>query len=472
MPPASTIAGETLRALCGDDAANLVATATDVTIVMDREGLIENLAVSGNDLVLEGSIGWVGRQWHDTVTVESRPKIAELLREAGGNGVPRWRHINHAAGNGPDVPITYAAVGIDGGRRVVALGRDMRPLAALQRRLVDAQHAMERDYLRLRQAETRYRILFEDATEAVLIVDAATRTVLEANPAAGRLLGTEAERLIGRAFPSDFDEDSTRALRDLLGAVENGARNRETSVRLGARDDAVVVSASLLRQDQRAHFVVRLRPPTAATGAQPNEHLLNALDRLPDGLVITNQNGMILASNRAFLQMVQVANELLVRGEYLEHWIGVAGVDLPVLLANLRERGTVRLFRSTLRDAHGTSSEVEISAVAVPERTRTSYGFAIREVAQRLDDAPARERGFGLLPRTVDQLGELVGRVPLRELVREATDLVERLCIEAALELTGDNRASAADMLGLSRQSLYMKLKRHGLGNLDSQSSN
>ena len=41
------------------------------------------------------------------------------------------------------------------------------------------------------------------------------------------------------------------------------------------------------------------------------------------------------------------------------------------------------------------------------------------------------------------------------------------LCIEAALELTRDNRASAAEMLGLSRQSLYVKLRRYGLGDLD-----
>ncbi|MEE4239647.1 MAG: helix-turn-helix domain-containing protein, partial [Anderseniella sp.] len=28
---------------------------------------------------------------------------------------------------------------------------------------------------------------------------------------------------------------------------------------------------------------------------------------------------------------------------------------------------------------------------------------------------------------------------------------------------TGNNRASAADLLGLSRQSFYIKLRRHGL---------
>ena len=58
------------------------------------------------------------------------------------------------------------------------------------------------------------------------------------------------------------------------------------------------------------------------------------------------------------------------------------------------------------------------------------------------------------LARPVEQLAELIGRVSLKDLVREATDMIERLYIEAALEMTGDNRASAAEMLGLSRQSL------------------
>jgi DNA-binding NtrC family response regulator len=58
---------------------------------------------------------------------------------------------------------------------------------------------------------------------------------------------------------------------------------------------------------------------------------------------------------------------------------------------------------------------------------------------------------------------ELVGRLPLKDIVRETTDLIEQLCIEAALELTGDNRASAAEILGLSRQSLYIKLRRLGI---------
>jgi DNA-binding NtrC family response regulator len=71
--------------------------------------------------------------------------------------------------------------------------------------------------------------------------------------------------------------------------------------------------------------------------------------------------------------------------------------------------------------------------------------------------------GAPALPRSVEQMAELVGRVPLKEIVGETTDLIEQCCIEAALELTRGNRASAAEMLGLSRQSLYVKLRRFGL---------
>ncbi|MDP4669655.1 MAG: transcriptional regulator PpsR, partial [Burkholderiaceae bacterium] len=66
----------------------------------------------------------------------------------------------------------------------------------------------------------------------------------------------------------------------------------------------------------------------------------------------------------------------------------------------------------------------------------------------------------------------LVGRLPLKEIVGETVDLIEKLCIEAALKLTKNNRASAAEMLGLSRQSLYVKLRRFGIDGPDSDADN
>jgi len=149
----------------------------------------------------------------------------------------------------------------------------------------------------------------------------------------------------------------------------------------------------------------------------------------------------------------------------LDRWVGRPGVDLDALIANIREHGSVRHFSTILRGEYGANEEVEISAVSVLTGEYPCYGFTLRNVGAREPAKPNRPRE---LPRSVEQLTQLVGRVTLKELVRETTDVIERLCIEAALEMTGDNRASAAEMLGLSRQSLYSKLRRFGLGDLDS----
>ena len=114
-----------------------------------------------------------------------------------------------------------------------------------------------------------------------------------------------------------------------------------------------------------------------------------------------------------------------------------------------------------MRGELGEPSEVEISAVTVMNGGQPCFGFAIRDVGRRIRVTPEAEKAF---PRSLEHLNEVIGRVALKDIVREATDVIERLCIEAALDLTGDNRASAAEMLGLSRQSLYVKLRRYGLG--------
>ena len=95
------------------------------------------------------------------------------------------------------------------------------------------------------------------------------------------------------------------------------------------------------------------------------------------------------------------------------------------------------------------------------------YGFTIRNTGR--NEVP-KARPKSELPRSVEQLTGLVGRVSLKELVRETTDVIEKLCIEAALKLTDDNRASAAEMLGLSRQSLYSKLAPFGISDTEDES--
>jgi transcriptional regulator PpsR len=460
-------ASKWLKNLDSAKIGRLLAVASDVALMVSdsRKGVIKDVSIGGDQIPIELAETWVGKPWLETVTVESRTKVEALLRDSRDKGDPRWRLVNHVSSGGADLPVLYASVQLsDGG--VVAFGRSMQPMATLQQQLVSTQQSIEREYLKQRQTEARHRLLFQVTSEAVIIVDVATRKILEANPAAERLLGEGAKRLAGRLFPEGFDESSTQALHALLGAVRATGRTDDVTVSSGDGGREFVASASLFREEQMSFFLIRLESLNAnrSTESTLNSKVLEIVASAPEGFVVTDLTGRILLANRAFLDLVQLATEEQARHELIERWLGRPGIDFSLLTAQLREHGSLRLFATQLRGEYGANSDVELCAVAVLGGDEPCFGFTVRDVGQRVtaERQITREN-----PRSVAQLTELVGRVPLKDLVRESTDMIERLCIEAALEITRDNRASAAEILGLSRQSLYAKLRRYGLGELE-----
>ena len=448
-------------------AAALITAAADIALILDASGTIRDVSIAAEDLMddLAGHANWLGKPWISTVTEDSRQKVEMLIAGASSRQQPRWRHLNHPAANGPDVPILYAAIRTGTAERIVAFGRDLRAVSSLQRRLVDAQQSMERDYIRIRYVETRYRLLFQMATDAVLIVDNASHKVLDSNPTARRLFAHAAEP--GAAWPlaNGFTPDTAQGVELLLAGVRASGRADDVHARLLQDDREVVVSASLFRDEAGVACLLRIAQPAGepASGVLPKlkAKLLKLMESAPDGFVVTGVDGRIITANATFLELAQLPTEEQARGQPLGRWLGRSGVDLDILIANMRQHGSVRLFASLLRGELGEPADVEVSAVTVMNGGQPCFGFAIRDVGRRLHRAPQVERA---MPRSLEHLTELIGRVALKDLVREATDVIERLCIESALNLTGDNRASAAEMLGLSRQSLYVKLRRYGLG--------
>jgi transcriptional regulator PpsR len=347
----------------------------------------------------------------------------------------------------------------------LALGRDLRAFSALQQRLIDAQQSLERDYWRMRHLEARYRLLFQSANEAVLMIDAVTHKVLEANPAAALLFDQPTRRLAGRTFPFDIDAPSEAVVEERLATVRSLGRADDLVVQLAGSGRSVTLAMSLMRQDSINLCLVRLLPagtdPVPGEDADAATMVFRLVEGQPDGFVVSDADGRVVLANRAFLDMAELATPEQARGRLLSEWIGRPGADLRRLLGTVSEHGTVRLARTALHGELGAASEVEISATAITEVAEARVGFVIRDIARRLEAAP---RGASDLGHAVEQLTSLVGRVSLKDLVRDTTALVERHFITAALDTTRDNRSSAAELLGVSRQSLYMKLKRHELG--------
>ncbi|MFC5553544.1 transcriptional regulator PpsR [Methylobacterium iners] len=463
---------KTLGPLDAEAAGVLVAAATDLSLVVDTSGIIRDVTFGSPDLAGEGCETWLGRPWIDTVTVESRPKITALLRDAVPGAVTRWRQVNHPSAIGVDLPVRYSAMRLADGGPIIVIGRNLRAMANLQVKLAETQQALERDYLRMRGAETRYRLLFQLAGEPVLVVDAATRRVTDVNPAAARLLGKPEKRIVGQDAVDLFDSASARELGSLFAGLRVTGQAGDLVARLGNGRGETRVAASLFRQETVTNILLRLSSagPEASERGPSRAHAsaLDVIHSLPEGFVVTDPSRRILAANAAFLDLVQLATEEQVRGEPLERWLGREETEAAALFATLGQHGSVRHFATSLRGEYGGLEDVEVAAVSVAGGGHPCLGFTIRGTPRRA--APAVSGGREL-PRSVEQMTELVGRVSMKNLVRESTDLIERLCIEAALRITRDNRASAAEMLGLSRQGLYAKLRRYGIGDLDGQES-
>lgn len=442
--------------------AKLIAATADLALVLDRNGVIEDISIGVDSRFPDILEGWRGVPWIDTVTVESRPKVEEMLRTSLQQGNSGYRQINHPVPGRLDLPIKYMLHKLAGEDRYVALGHDQSAVAQLQQRLVETQQSVEREYSRLRLAETRYRLLFQIVREPVVIIDDTTHRIREANPAALEIFNDNEKRIVGRSILGRFDEASKSKIENLLDEVRSEGQAKDVSAVIADSREQVIVHASSFRQGGQSYILIRLAevgPEHDAVGVDSSLSVL--IEKMPDAFAVTDAEQRIVSANSAFLDLVQMPDIGHVKGQPIHRWLGRTEIDFRLLMNSLKEQGVVSRFATAVHGELGVFEEIETSVVAVQQGPSVCYGYSLRRIAPKdLGDVVGNESG---LQHSVEQLSQLVGRVPLKDIVRETTDMIERMCIEAALKLTEDNRASAADVLGLSRQSLYVKLRRFGL---------
>jgi transcriptional regulator PpsR len=441
----------------------------DITLFLDMEGVIQTVTVSDN-LSAEGVQSWTGRRWIDTVADVGGSKVRRMLEDARRDGVSAYRQVNQRFPNGLELPIEYTTVRLGDKAGLIAIGRNLQAVAELQSRLIAAQQAMEQDYWKLREVETRYRMLFDASNEAVLLIRADTLRIVDANPAAIRTLGLAK----GRELLPELAPHELAPFQAMLARVRDQGRGPGVLVHLGAEAAPWTIRASLMTADPGPVFLLQLVPVggsalrlVGGTDVGDPVSIEALIDRLPDGFVIVDEAGVIRRANRGFLDLVQMGAEGAVIGERLGRWLSRPGADMNVLRASLERHGVVRRFTTTLHGDLGVDLNVEISAAGNAEAGHPYVGVMIRDVSRRL---PSSGSGGGDtvngLRAALSAIIEQSGKTSLPKLVRDTVGVVERHCIDAALELTDGNRTAAAELLGLSRQSLYEKLNRYEIDGL------
>jgi transcriptional regulator PpsR len=439
--------------------------ASDIVLVVDDNGVIRDV-IYGGDNTLAGQLEELfGRRFIDAVTPESRAKVTDILSEVAAGRASRSREINHPSPSGGEsLPISYLAVPTNGGASALVIGRDLRIVSQLEQKLALSQQSMERDVARLRASELRYRVLFNHTSEAVVVAELTTRRVVETNAEADQLLG-DPMRIKGRSLGQIFDGGQDEVAPLLQRATLASDARSSATLQVGGR--LTHVHLSLFRQDGVTYALLRLSPERATTdvSAAAEEAPLHAvLDQLPAAFVMINGEGRIEYANSAFLDLAEAATPAQVLEQPLERWLQRAGGEPGFRKGDGVAGVVMRSVPATLRGLFGRISEVQISAARRPDDEGGRVGCLIIP-NQGMPDLEQQLKSD--MPRSMQQMTDLIGQVPLKELVRQTTDIIEKLCIETALTMTGDNRAVAAEKLGISRQSLYTKLNRFGITDND-----
>lgn len=439
----------------------------DITLALDIDGIIRSATLSGTMPDDLGLNAWVGRRWVETVEEGAGEKIERMLEDARESGVSAFRQINQRFPGGRELPIEYTAVRLGGRAGLIAIGKNLQAVAELQSRLIAAQQAREQDYWKLREIETRSRLLFDASSEAVLVMHSETGKVIEANPAAIRMLGiAPGWELAQEIAPRDRANFAT-----MLGRARDHGRAPGILVHIGPQDAPWTARASLMTSEPGPVFLVQVTPVAdlqsvavdrlrIAAAALPPP-LDGLVDQLPDAFAVLDSRGTLRRVNRAFLDLVQAPTEAGVLGERIGRWLSRPGADAAMLLETLHRHRMARLFATTMMGELGTETEVEISAAVSGDGDDRLIGLLIRDVSRRL--TMQLQSGEDMLPAALQGLASQVGRTPLTTLVRDTTTVLERHCILAALSLASGRRTQAAELLGLSRQSLYAKLDRYGI---------
>jgi transcriptional regulator PpsR len=442
--------------------SNINVAQPDVTLLLDLDGVIREATLS-RSLSDEGVQAWLGKPFVDTVVDSGGDKVRRMLTDAREQGVSAFRQVTQRFPSGLELPMEYTTVLLGGRAGLLAVGKNLQAVAELQSRLIAAQQAMERDYWKLREVETRYRLLFDTSNEPVLLLRTGDLRILQANPAALAALNIKSAPGAGeRSFTQDVSSEDLDAFHAMALRAREHGKAPGILIHIGHDRKPWLVRASLMSPEPNSVMMLQLSPGwTAQTGIvnQDTISIDDLVERLPDGFVVLDASGVIRRANRAFLDLVEAGAKGSVVGERLTRWLSRPGADLAVLLANVERHRFVRMFTTTIQGDLGTATEVEISAAGNDDTSPQYIGVLIRDVGRRIgasgDDKSLRN--------ALGAIAERIGKTPLRSLVKDTVGAVERHYVKLALDLANDNRTVAAELLGLSRQSLYAKLNRYGL---------
>jgi PAS domain S-box-containing protein len=220
----------------------------------------------------------------------------------------------------------------------------------------------------LRTSELRYRRLFETSTDGILIIDAATRAIIDANRYAGGLLGFTCEELWGKelweiGLFADLEAE-LEAFRVLHEQHLIHYEHVPIKTKHGQHRDIELV-CNLYQVDHEQVVQCNLRDITKRRQAEEllrrrEQELTDFFENATIGLHWVGADGSILWANRAELELLGYTQE-----EYFGHHIAEFHADAEVIddiLTCLKRGEELHDYEARLRCKDGSIRYVLINS--------------------------------------------------------------------------------------------------------------
>ena len=447
--------------------SDIAQASVDISFVLDDSGSIQDIYSHNQSLIKQIPDDLIGRLWIDVVESDSRKKVQYLLDDADLNQVSKFRQINLSSNEkNISLPILCATIKAMSNQKIIVIGRNLAEVAQLQQDLVAAQKNISQNYLQINQLEERFRSIFEIGTESIIILQAdGGYPIVEINSNAIKRLLIAKKHYIGKSFLSLLPADELSKVTSFFQEMLEIGESKDLDVSF-VGDKKIRISASSFINSGRPHLLLNLKPLELAQSAhllESDSLTVKAIENNSYGFVVCTPEGLILKANKAFIKLSNAKGEQELIGNAIQNYLDSDTADFAQMMQSLKGKASAQSCISSINNNSSGIKLVDISAVSVAH-PRACIGMIFRQMDSRQNKDKRIDKK---LVRSSEELSMLVGKVPLKDILTETTDLIEELCIKAALDLSNDNRVSASEILGLSRQSLYIKLRKYGLVDSD-----
>ena len=253
---------------------------------------------------------------------------------------------------------------------VVALLVRQRTLALVRAQLSDDAR---------RESEERFRALFNQATVGVAQVDSATGQFVRVNQRYADILGYSPEEMVGMTFqslthPDDLAADLAQVRRLQSGDVPEYRLEKRYIHKDGHEVwGDLTVSSMWASGSAPGHHIAVVQDITARKRMEENlraneQRLRSILERLPMGLCLVQDDGLISFRNQRYVQICGYTQEEV---PDTDTWWQRAYPDaaerdaIRQRLLDTRHLGVIPLAEYTIRCADGKYKPVEISGIFV-----------------------------------------------------------------------------------------------------------